>query len=340
MIKPMFVAAWFACCALLVIAPEGAVASAVGVQPQKPAVRDTDGAPARHVPPAPDTITVVLLGTGVGPPVNLQQYGPSTLVEAGGQRLLFDCGRGATFRLKQVGVPLGSISRVFLTHLHSDHIIQLPDLLLAGWVAGRHAVPLEVWGPAGTRAMMDHLQQAFAFDIHMRRDVDEHFPAAGIRVVSHEVQEGVVFDEHGVTVTAFLVDHGPVRPAFGYRIDYHGHSVVLSGDTRVSENLIRHARGVDVLIHEVIDPEALRARPDRPSAKVIAAVIAHHTTPEQAGEVFTCVHPRLAVYSHAPDHERVLIQTRKTYAGPLQGPEDLLTIVIGDQITVRHPPRL
>ena len=170
MIKPMFVAAWFACCALLVIAPEGAVASAVGVQPQKPAVRDTDGAPARHVPPAsPDTITVVLLGTGVGPPVNLQQYGPSTLVEAGGQRLLFDCGRGATFRLKQVGVPLGSISRVFLTHLHSDHIIQLPDLLLAGWVAGRHAVPLEVWGPAGTRAMMDHLQQAFAFDIHMRR---------------------------------------------------------------------------------------------------------------------------------------------------------------------------
>src|ERR1044072_1986122 len=85
-------------------------------------------------PVPPDNLKVILLGTGVGPPVNLRQYGASTLVEAGGVRLLFDCGRGATFRLAQVGVPLGSISRLFLTHLHSDHVIQIPDLLLTGWV--------------------------------------------------------------------------------------------------------------------------------------------------------------------------------------------------------------
>ena len=97
---------------------------------------------------------------------------------------------------------------------------------------------------------MDHIQQAFVFDIHMRRDVDEKFPAAGIQVVSHDVTQGVVFDEHGVKVTAFVVDHGPVRPALGYRIDYRGRSVALSGDTRVSENLIQFAKGVDVLIHE------------------------------------------------------------------------------------------
>jgi ribonuclease Z len=288
-----------------------------------------------------DSLKVVLLGTGVGPPVNLQQYGASTLVEAGAQRFLFDCGRGATLRLAQAGVPIGSITRVFLTHLHSDHVLQLPDLLLTGWAGGRRAVPLAVWGPAGTRAMMDHLQQAFAFDIHTRRDVDEHLPAAGITVVSHEVTtDGVVFTEDGVTVTAFLVDHGPVQPAFGYRIEYRGRSVVLSGDTRVSENLVRHAQGADVLVHEVIDPEALRDRPDHPSAAIVDAIIAHHTTPQQAGEVFRRVAPRLAVYSHAPNTERILAQTRTAYAGPLQGAEDLLTILIGAHIEVVHhtPP--
>jgi ribonuclease Z len=287
--------------------------------------------------PAPaDDFKVILLGTGVGPRLDLQQYGASILVEAGEERFLFDCGRGATVRLAQAGIPLGSITRVFLTHLHSDHVVQLPDLLLTGWAAGRRATPLEVWGPAGTRAMMDHLQQAFAFDIHMRRDVDEHFPAAGIEAASHDVQPGAVYAAHGVTVTAFLVDHGPVRPALGYRVDYHGRSVVLSGDTRPSENLIRHARGVDVLIHEAIDPEALRARPDHPSEEVIAAIVAHHTTPEQAGVVFQRVRPRLAVYSHAPNTEQFIARTRTTYSGPLQGAEDLLTIVIGDEVTVRH----
>jgi ribonuclease Z len=292
---------------------------------------------AALVAPPSDSLKVVLLGSGVGPVVDLRQYGASILVEAGGQRFLFDCGRGATLRLAQAGVPIGSITRVFLTHLHSDHVVQLPDLLLTGWAAGRRAVPLSVWGPAGTRAMMDHLQQAFVFDIHTRRDVDEHFPAAGISVLSHDIAgDGVVFTEGGVTVTAFEVDHGPVRPAFGYRVDYRGRSVVLSGDTRVSENLVRHARGTDVLIHEVIDPELLRTRADRPSPAVIDAIVAHHTTPEQAGEVFRRVAPRLAVYSHAPNNARVLAQTRTTYSGPLQGAEDLLTIRIGASIQVEH----
>jgi len=306
-----------------------------------PGVAHAQAAPAV---PASDSLEVVLLGTGLGPIINLEQYGASTLVEAGGQRLLFDCGRGATLRLAQAGVPIGSVTRVFLTHLHSDHVLALPDLLLAGWTAGRRTGPLTVWGPAGTSDMMEHLQQAFAFDIHTRRDVDEHFPASGIRVVSHDIPaDGVVFDENGLKVTAFLVDHGVVQPAFGYRVDYRGRSVVLSGDTRVSENLIRHAQGTDVLIHEAIDPEMLRNRPDRPSAATVDAIIAHHTTPEQAGTVFTRVAPRLAVYSHAPNTARLLAQTRTTYTGPLQGAEDLLTIRIGTEITVEHhapaPPR-
>src|SRR6476659_8401852 len=131
--------------------------------------------------PGPEGLRVTLLGTGVGPPVRLDQFGASTLVEAGGKRLLFDCGRGATIRLVQAGIPIGAVGRLFLTHLHSDHVMQIPDLLLAGWVGptGRRA-PLEVWGPDGTRDMMSALEKAFGFDIHMRRDVDEKIPAAGI----------------------------------------------------------------------------------------------------------------------------------------------------------------
>jgi ribonuclease Z len=297
------------------------------------------GFPAFSSAQSSDSIKVILLGTGVGPVVNLQQYGASTLVEAGGERFLFDCGRGATLRLVQAGVPIGSISRLFLTHLHSDHVIQIPDLFLTGWAGGRRMVPLEVWGPDGTRSMMDHIQQAFSFDIHMRRDVDEKIAGAGIQVVAHDIKQGVVFDEHGVKITAFLVDHGLLQPAFGYRIDYGGHSVALSGDTRVSENLIRFAQGVDVLIHEGIDPDLIRNRPDHPRPEAIDAIIAHHTTAEQAGEVFSRVKPRLAVYSHAPNTEAMISKTRKTYSGPLQGPEDLLTIVIGEKIEVRHYSR-
>ena len=153
--------------------------------------------------------------------------------------------------------------------------------------------------------------------------------------MSHDIKQGVVFDQQGVRVTAFLVDHSPVTPAFGYRIDYRGRSVVLSGDTRMSENLIRFAQGVDVLVHEVLDAETVRSWfPTNP--EMAEAILAKHTTPEQAGGVFARVKPRLAVYSHAPDSERVITQTRKTYAGPLQGAEDMLTIEVGEKIDVRR----
>lgn len=282
-----------------------------------------------------DNLKVILLGSGVGPRVDLQQFGPSILIEAAGERLLFDCGRGSTLRMAQAGIPHGSISRLFLTHLHSDHVIQIPDLLLTGWVGGGRKVPLEVWGPTGTVDMMDHMQQAFAFDIHMRRDIDEKTPGDGIKVLSHDISEGIVFDKEGIKVTAFLVDHSPVKPAFGYRIDFRGHSVVLSGDTRVSENLIQFAKGTDVIVHEVLDAETVRNWfPNNP--QIVEAILAKHTTPEQAGEVFTRIKPRLAVYSHAPNVERVITQTRKTYSGPLQGAEDLLAIEIGEKIEVLH----
>ncbi len=285
-------------------------------------------------------IRVTLLGTGCPPPV-MNRFGPSTLVEAGDQKLLFDAGRGALQRLTQLKVRWQDVNGVFLTHLHSDHTVGFPDLWLTGWliVPGRN-VPLQVWGPRGTSKMMFHLKQAFEYDIRIRRVNDRAGPD-GVVLLVKDISEGVVYNKGGVKVTAFEVDHAPVKPAFGYRIDYAGRSVVLSGDTRVSENLIRHARGVDLLVHEVFAPETLqRAGVPPERAKNI---VAYHTTPEQAGQVFARAKPKLAVYSHiclptATDQD-LLPPTRKTYAGPLELGEDLMVIEVGEKIEVRKPAR-
>jgi ribonuclease Z len=288
---------------------------------------------------AASAIRVTLLGTAAGPPVNLDRYEAGTLVEAGNQKLLFDCGRGVTLRLAQAGLNLAQVRLLFLTHLHSDHVVGIPDLFLTPWSAGTaRQQRFEVWGPAGTTDMMDHIRKAFAFDIHIRRDVDEKFSPEGIAVSSHDVKEGKVFDQAGVTVTAFFVEHGPVKPALGYRVDYGGHSVALSGDTRFSENLIRHAQGVDLLIHETMDGDAFRANPGNRTREQVESIIAHHTTPQEAGEVFNRVKPRLAVYAHILGRAADLIAaTRKTYAGPVEVGEDLMMIDIGDRVEVHRP---
>lgn len=283
-------------------------------------------------------ITITLLGTAPGPPVRVGRTGISTLVEAGGQRFLFDAGYGSLGGLVQSGRPMDAVTRVFLTHLHSDHIVELPALLLLPWSApSARDVPLEVWGPAGTRDMMHHLQQAFSYDIHVRRDIDEHAPAKGIEVTAHDISEGVVYDAHGVKITAFLVDHGPVRPAYGYRVDYGGHSLTLSGDTRPSDNVVAFSKGVDVLIHEALDVDALRKHV--PNEQLLQAIVAHHTTADQAADVFRRAGPKLAVFSHAEGAPAVAEHVRRSYTGRVEVGEDLMVIEIGDEVTVRrHQP--
>ncbi len=288
--------------------------------------------------PAQD-LKVTLLGTGSPAPI-MDRFGPSILVEAGKQKLLFDCGRGAAQRIQQNKIPFAEVDALFLTHLHSDHVVGIPDLWLTGWVQGR-TIPLRVWGPAGTREMMAHLEQAYQFDIHIRRDVDEKLSSQGAVVLAKDIEQGVVYENGGIKVTAFVVDHGPVKPALGYRVDFGGHSVVFSGDTRYSENLIRFSEGADVLIHEVMDPDAFRLKNPSVSPERVQTILAHHTTPEQAGTVFSRVKPKLAVYSHIvpPGASELIPLTRKTYSGPLEVGEDLMSIEIGEKVVVRHPPR-
>lgn len=283
-------------------------------------------------------IKVILLGTAGGPPVRLNQYQTTTLVEANGERLLFDCGRGVLLRLAQAGVPTESVTKLFLTHLHSDHVIDIPDLLLSPWAArtARH-VPLQVWGPNGTVRMMQHLEEAFAFDIHIRRDIDEKFSPEGIKTIAHDIEQGVVYQEGGLKVTAFLVDHGPVKPAFGYRVDFAGHSVLLSGDTRPSNNLVQFGKGVDVVIHEALDPELFKADDSQQSQQQEKAILGHYTTPEQAGLIFSRIKPKLAVFSHVQASPTIVNKARKTYSGPMELGEDLMVIEIGDSVVVHRP---
>ncbi|HSE47487.1 MAG TPA: MBL fold metallo-hydrolase [Gemmatimonadales bacterium] len=285
-------------------------------------------------------IKVTLLGTGSPPPV-MHRFGPSILIEAAGQKFLIDAGRGALQRLGQVKVRWQDVEGVFFTHLHSDHVVGFPDLWLTGWLVGPgRDRPLHVWGPRGTKKMMAHLEQAYEFDIRIRLYDDRASPE-GIVVFAQDISEGVVLEKGGLKITAFEVDHKPVKPAFGYRVDYGGRSVVLSGDTRVSQNLIRHAQGVDLLVHEVVSAETFPragARPER--AKTVTE---HHVTPEQAGEIFAKTKPRLAVYSHIvlpiATEQDLIPPTRKTYSGLVEVGEDLMVIEVGEKIEVRRPAR-
>jgi len=286
-------------------------------------------------PGGAQTMKVTLLGTGVPVPV-MNRFGMSTLVEAGGEKLVFDAGRGSLQRLFQAKVPLKDIHMLFLTHLHSDHVVGIPDLMLTGWLFGRRENPFRVWGPRGTKDMMTHLERAFEFDIRIRL-YDDRPPPQGIVVIAEDIQQGVVYERNGVKVTAFDVDHHPVKPALGFRVDYGGRSVVLSGDTKFSENLIRFAQGADLLIHSVAAPETVRRVQPPEQAK---AILDHHTLPEEAGTVFARVRPKFAVYSHIAfpnaTAEDLIPPTRKTYSGPLELGEDLDVIEVGDTVTLRR----
>jgi ribonuclease Z len=282
------------------------------------------------------TLKVTLLGTG-SPQPRMDRFGPGILVEAGEKKLLFDCGRGVAQRIEQLRIAFTDVDALFVTHLHSDHIVGIPDLWLTGWARGRK-VPLQVWGPTGTKAMMAHLAEAYQFDIQIRQ-IEDKLLAQGVAVVANDIDQGVVYDDAGIKITAFSVDHGVVKPALGYRIDFAGHSVVISGDTRYSENLIRFSQKVDLLIHEVIDPDTFRAKNPSMSVERLEAIVRHHTSAELAGTIFTQVKPKLAVYSHiVPGDSTDLIPlTRKTYSGPLEVGEDLMSFEIGQSVTVHRP---
>jgi ribonuclease Z len=282
----------------------------------------------------PDTLRVTILGSGGGPNPNATYAGPSALVEYGGESILIDAGRDAALRMSQA--MKRRLDAVFLTHLHSDHTVGLPEVWLRSWWGEGRRKALEVYGPRGTKAMAEHIQAAWSYDLEIRGSPPESIDRTYAGLVGFDVDTGVVvYERNGLKVTAVLADHGPVL-CYGYRIDAGGHSIVFSGDDRQSEHLIARARGVDVFIHDVAI-WADTAATDPAIAKKIAAAKLLLPAPQVAATVFARTRPKLAVFNHWPHQQRILDITRSIYDGRLEGADDLMEIVVGDTIIVRRP---
>lgn len=275
--------------------------------------------------PLAAALVVLLLGTGYPRP-DPERAGPSTVVIAGDTWFVVDAGRGTTMRIAATDLQYAKLRGVFLTHLHSDHTAGLPDLFNTSWQFGRKTVPLELYGPRGTKKLANAMLEFFAEDIHLRRDLLEKHPAAGATIRTHIVREGVVYDDGNVKITAFAVDHRPVVNAFGYRFESGGRTVVISGDTRPTDNLIRYAKNADVLVLEAYLPEHF-ARVDTP--EVAARLTRYHTSAEEAGQLAAKAGVKKLVLTHLiPGNAEETFRERagRAFKGEIVVGKDLLRV--------------
>lgn len=287
----------------------------------------------------PDGLHVYVCGAGTPLPDPLRA-GPCLAVIAGDQHLVFDAGSGGVRTLTRMAYPTGRIDAVFLTHLHSDHMDGLGELLMQAWVNGGRDVPLPVYGPEGVEEVVEGFRAAYRIDgtyraAHHGPEIANPAGHGGAPVPIH-LPAGpggaeIVYDEGGVTVTAYKVDHSPVEPAFGYRVDYKDRSISLSGDTVYSENLIAISQGVDVLFHEALNASMAIAMRDaaeeagRPDlAKILGDILDYHATPEDAAKSAEAAGVRQLVYYHTipPLPSRALDalfmrEAKAHFAGPM-----------------------
>ncbi|HTT97567.1 MAG TPA: MBL fold metallo-hydrolase [Rhizomicrobium sp.] len=252
-----------------------------------------------------DELSALLVGTG-SPLPDKTRGGPSTLIAVGDKYYLVDTGLDTARDLLLWRIPLQNIAGVFLTHFHSDHIGDLGEVRLQTWVAGRKA-PLAVYGPPGVDRVVNGFNEAYALDDGYRT---KHHGAAMlppdiVALVPKPVMPGVVFEQDGLKVTAVKVKHEPANPAYAYRFDFKGRSVVVSGDTAPDEDLAHLAKNADVLIHEGLNPEmvgvmhdALAAANHPRQAKIFHDIPGYHTAPVEAARIANEAHARLLVFSH------------------------------------------
>ena len=266
---------------------------------------------------------VVLLGTG-NPPADPDRSGPATAIVVNDAAYLVDFGAGVVRRAKAAVADRGisaleptNLRVVFVTHLHSDHTVGYPDLILTPWVLGRR-VPLEVYGPAGIKEMTKHVLEAYRVDFESRSKQHAEnlftvgtFPE-GHNVNAHEITPGVVYKDANVTVTAFPTKH--TIESYGYRFDTRDRSIVISGDTNPTQATIDACNGCDILIHEVLTQEWLAKRPDFQNYAA-----RYHTTTAQLAELALRAKPRLLVLYHASIAWRPAVDTQRSR------PEELLS---------------
>lgn len=244
----------------------------------------------------PDGLHLYVCGSG-SPMPDASRAGPCLAVLAGQQAFVFDAGSGSIRKLQRMGFPMPRLQAAFLTHLHSDHIDGLGELLLQAWVAGGRSAPLPVYGPAGTDKVISGLRSAYEIDEGYR--VAHHGPkvvhpggfggAEQFITLPDGTDSQVVYDQGGVKITVIRVNHAPIDPAFGYRIDYKGRSIALSGDTVYSPTFTAAAKGADLMLYEALNKkmvaalgEKLGQRGQAANAQIMKDIQNYHASPEDA----------------------------------------------------------
>jgi ribonuclease BN (tRNA processing enzyme) len=279
--------------------------------------------------PEPKGTKIVLLGTGT-PIANPERSGPAVAILAGGNSYLVDVGPGivrraaAAYKQGHDALCMEKLTRVFVTHLHSDHTAGFPDLMLTPWVLGRKE-PLQAYGPPGLENMIDHLQQAYSEDIQVRLEGLEPANPDGYKVEVHEIGPGQVYKDENVKVTAFTVKHGAWKHAYGYKFETKDRTIVVSGDTVPTESVIKACNGCDALIHEVYSKAGFDGR----TKKWQAYHKASHTSAPELAKIAEKARPKLLILYHqllwGPTPEQLLSEIKKTYKGEVVYGNDLET---------------
>lgn len=274
-------------------------------------------------------IEVTLLGTG-SPMVDANRAGPSTLLRAGGQTFLVDCGRGVLMRAAAIGVGAADVTALLLTHLHSDHITDLTDVITSRWITTFTRTPLPVFGPPGTAAVVEATLAALAPDISYR--IGHHADITEPPVIEvHEYLDGPVWDSDGVVIRVAPTDHRPVEPTIGFRIEFDGTAVVVAGDSVPCESLDALTAGADALVHTVIRDDLVSALP----LQRIRDILDYHSSVGQAAATAARAGVDMLVLTHyvpplvpgQEDEWRAL--AAKDFGGRIELGDDLLRVAVG-----------
>jgi ribonuclease Z len=274
---------------------------------------------------------VTLLGTGC-PQVHPHRFGPASLVRAANKSFLVDCGSGVTQRLAATGVSGANVDALLLTHLHSDHLVDLYQLVISSWHQGRHA-PQRIFGPAGTRDFALTVMEAWGKERELRITWEQRPSSSGLELAITEFEAGVIFEADGLRISAFEVDHRPVEPAYGFLFESAQGRVAFSGDTTVCDSLIQAAKDVDLLVHECFLHHEMAPR--MRSAQGLANVASYHTLSSEVGKVATRAGARALLLNHLVpvefDRDALLREVQADFTGPVVIGEDLLTVDVAER---------